>query len=194
MPGTIGPRLHRRPASASLRPLPLFTMLRSAPPPLLAERHTRRPALRCIHHIAVATVIVTRFDDHKYRYVRFGCIYKTRTVVGIAAYSLQFWLRKGVGHGGILGIRAALPSAAGARRTVVVVERARSSCVNCEVCQQRRRRKQARPRRHARGKASATTDEGPAERRQRGGRQHGQHGQPFERRKGKGERDQLERV
>lgn len=126
-------------------------MLRSAPPPLLAERHTRRPALRCIHHIAVATVIVTRFDDHQYRYVRFGCIYKTRTVVGIAAYSLQFWLRKGVGHGGILGIRAALPSAAGARRTVVFVERARSSCVNCEVCQQRRRRKQARPRRHARG-------------------------------------------
>ena len=66
MPGTIGPRLHRRPASASLRPLPLFTMLRSAPPPLLAERHTRRPALRCIHHIAVATVIVTRFDDHNF--------------------------------------------------------------------------------------------------------------------------------
>ena len=38
------------------------------------------------------------------------------------------------------------------------------------------------------------SNEGPAERRQRGGRQHGQHGQPFERRKGKGERDELERV
>ena len=46
----------------------------------------------------------------------------------------------------------------------------------------------------ASGKASATTNEGPAERRQHAGRQHGQHGQLVEWWKWKGERGELEQV
>ena len=90
-----------------------------------------------------------------------------------------------------LGVGAALPQAARERRTVIVVERAVELD---EVYQQRHRRNQARPRRDAGGKASATTNEGPAERRQHAGLQHGQHGQLVEWWKWKGERGELEQV